>query len=101
MKALDAVTKTMKALPVAQERAQMSPERKREQRNSVLTALVAFTVGAAIIAWAPWPWWTGTIPIAYGLYAFDNRAFTDFLKLIGQLARTIRNLKKEEVPRGD
>lgn len=92
---VQSVTQTVKALPVAQERAKMSPERKKEQRNSVLTALVAFTVGAAIIAWAPWPWLTGTLPIAYGLYAFDSRAFTDFLKLIGQLARAVRGLKTE------
>lgn len=95
-KILESLTQKAKALPVAQERARMSPERKQEQRNATLTALVAFAVGAVIIEWTPWPWWAGATCIAYGLYAFDTRLFTDFFKFVGQLARAARNLRKEE-----
>lgn len=95
-KMLESLTQKAKALPVAQERARMSPERKQEQRNATLTALVAFAVGAVIIEWTPWPWWAGATCIAYGLYAFDTRLFTDFFKFVGQLARAVRNLRKEE-----
>ena len=92
---IQSVTQTMKALPVAQERAKMSPERKQEQRNSTLTAVVCWAIGAVIIAWTPWPWWAGAVVIAYGIAAFDFRLFKDILNFVGQVAQKVRGLKSE------
>lgn len=92
---IQSVTKAVPALPVAQERAQMSPERKAEQRNSTLTAVVCWAIGAAIIAWTPWPAWWAAVVIVYGIAAFDFRLFKDILSFVGQLAVRLKDLKKE------
>lgn len=101
MTVLKKVTQTVQALPVMQERKQMGPERVKEQRNSVLTSLLAFAVGAAIIAWTPWPWWAGGIAIAYGLVTFDPRAAWDFLKFLKQLGQLVTSFRKKETPDGE
>ena len=88
---MQSVTKTMKALPVSLERAQMPPERVAEQNRATLLAVAAWAIGAGILHFFPaLPQYFGMGIIVYGLLAFDPRLFGDFFKYLTQFIAVIR-----------